>query len=151
MKVANREKGLSERKCDCGAKPYYTYEEATASGHDDCVLCESCYVGELESSAIENGSLRERIEDLQKELHDGVEAGWHKLRMERDALKARVDELEEQEYKWRRDHIYKEQEATIQKLRKALMWIINEGDLTAPEEMKRVAKQAVNGEKDDQG
>jgi hypothetical protein len=37
-----------------------------------------------------------RIDDLEREVHDGIEAGWHKLRQERDALRKVLEEIEYQ-------------------------------------------------------
>lgn len=59
---------MSERRCDCGADPYYSYEDATRGGHEDITLCESCYIGELEAAAAENIYLRKRVKELEEAL-----------------------------------------------------------------------------------
>ena len=46
---------------------------------------------------------REKVEELEAERDEGYEAGWHKLRNERDDLKARLQRIGELPEKWRKD------------------------------------------------
>ena len=53
---------------------------------------------------------REKVEELKAERDAGYEAGWHKLRNERDDLKAQLQRISELPEKWR-DISYKTTDA----------------------------------------
>ena len=50
---------MGNKKCDCGAEPYY--DEPIAQG---VVLCESCYVGELEATSMACVSIMKKMKEL---------------------------------------------------------------------------------------
>jgi hypothetical protein len=50
---------------------FFNCREHHVGQRDDCPIC--------------------RIKELEKQVHDGYEAGWHALRNERDNLKAKLE------------------------------------------------------------